>query len=417
MKRSNNPDITVAQEWLCELDAWVQQNGLLGYDPFDVKQHPWIRAAQTHPLRRKLTSGLCDLYPYAVRSFLKIPKTENPKAHALLALSHLRLHTVDRSGHPLEIALRHLDWLTQNALQGRAGLCWGYPFDVFGTGVDTPRQTPVSVVSAIAGDAFLRAYELTKSPVYLDSAQSIARHFLQDLPRMESADGSYCFGYTPVDRRRVHNANLLVAEHLLRVWAITGESDLREAAEPALAFTLSRQRDDGAWTYGEFSPDEPYEESLMRLVDNHHTGFVLRSLFGIYSALPEERIQNAIQQGFQFYGTLFADNGMPIMEHGIYPVDIHACAEGILCASMLSEVMPSAKTLAVLVLRWTWFQMRDRDCGAPYYRKYRYATSRIFYPRWNVAWMYRALAEFLVHFHADRERVDGINVRVSSWLN
>jgi len=417
MQRSNNPDIALAQEWFEEVQAWFDRHGTAGYDPFDIKQHAWIKAAQQHPLRRKLTSGLCDLFPYAVRSRLNVEKTENPKTHALLALAHLRLHAVDPENGHTEHARRHLDWLAGNAVSCGGGIGWGYPFDVSGTGVNTPKNTPVAVVSAIAGDAFLRAYEITRDAVLLENARAIARFICTALPRMEDEEGAYCFGYTPGDRRRVHNANLLAAEHLFRVWAATGDDDLLRAAEPALAFTLRRQRGDGAWPYGEYAPGEPFEESLMRLVDNHHTGFVLRSLYGIYRCRPESDLQEAVQRGFKFYRSLFTDAGMPITAQGAYPVDIHACAEGILCPSLLSDAMPSAKTLAVLVLRWTWFQMRDRETGAPYYRQYRRFTSKIAYPRWGAAWICRALAEYVVHFHDDRERVDGINVRVSSWLH
>jgi hypothetical protein len=416
MPISNNPDVRLAEEWLEELEAWLAEHRLAGFDPFDVKQHPWIRAAQPYPLWRKATTALCDLFPHTARRLLGTERTENPKAHALVALGHLRLQSIAKDAAHLDHAGTHLDWLLRNAAPGHAGLCWGYPFDVSGAGVHTPRNTPVGVICAIAGDAFLHAHALTGDATYLDHARSVAEFMLRGLPRIEAEDGTWCFGYTPSDRRRVHNANLLVAEHLMRTWAVTKEDELRAAAGPALEFTLARQREDGAWPYGEHAPGEPFEEGLMRLVDNHHTGFVLRSLYGIYKTNPDERVRTAIEKGYKYYGGLFTPAGMPVTAQGAYPVDIHACAEGILCPSMLSDLIPGSRALAVMTLRWTWYYMREGRGGVPRYRKYPFGASRIAFPRWSVAWMYRALAEYMVHFHAVRERVDGTNLGAPVWL-
>ncbi len=398
MQPSNNPDIALAQEWFEALDRWILEHGLCGYDPFDVKQHPFLRAAQPHYLRRKATSALCDFFPGASRRMLHVEPSENPKAHALTALGCLRMFQLTEDESYLDRARGHLDWLRERPAEGYAGLCWGYPFDVFGKGVDTPGGTPVVVVSAIAGSAFLLAYEIAREPGHLEAARSIANFLLDDVPRMEQEDGTVCFGYTPQDRRRVHNASLLAAEHLTRAGAASGETELLEAARPALQFALNRQREDGAWHYGELDDGEPYDEANLRMIDNHHTGFVLRSLHGIYEAAPDKDLKRSLRAGFKFYKTLFGANGLPVSHGAKYPVDIHACAEGILCPSVLSKNLFGAKSLAILSLRTAHAHMRQPGTSAPYYRKYPLFTSRIVYPRWGVAWMYWAIAEYLFHF-------------------
>lgn len=399
MQPSNNPDIALTQEWIAALETWINTYGLTGYDPFDVKQHRLLRAAQPHAAPRKVSTALCDFFPNIVRRWLRVTPTENPKAHALTALGALRLFQLTTEQAYLEKALSHLDWLRGHARKGYAGLCWGYPFDVYAKAVDTPRGTPVLVVSAIAGEAFLQAYALTKQERHLEAARSIAAFILRDIPRIEQPDGAFCFGYTPQDRRRVHNANLLAVEHLFRVWSVTGEKEASEAAETALRFTLARQREDGAWHYGEYSEGEPFDAGNLRMIDNHHTGFVLRSLHGIQQVRPEDNVQEALKKGFRYYRTLFTPAGMPRTSRGRYPVDIHACAEGILCPSMLSESVAGGKELATRVLRWTHFRLRDRATSLPYYRKYPGFTSRIVFPRWGVAWLYRGLAEYLFRFY------------------
>ena len=149
MQFSNDPDIAIAQEWLGELEGWLERHGLQGYDPFDVKQHRLIRSTQSIAPLRKATTGLCDLYPLAVRRLLRVPQTENPKAHALTALACLRRFELESEPRFLDQASGHLRWLREHACAGASGLCWGYPFDVRGKGVDSPKGTPVGVVVVV----------------------------------------------------------------------------------------------------------------------------------------------------------------------------------------------------------------------------------------------------------------------------
>lgn len=397
MKLSNQPDIALAQEWAGELDAWIGAHGLKGFDPFDVKQHPWIRAAQTRPMLRKATTALCDRFPYASRKFLKIEETENPKAHALVALASLRFFQMDRGAHHRARAVGSLAWLLANATPGYAGLCWGYPWDIHATGLDTPARMPIGVVSAIAGQAFLLAHEVLGDASFLTDARSVAAFMLEDLPRLDGENGSYCFAYTPTDRRRVHNASLLVAEFLTRVGARTGEEALLDAARPAIRFALDHQHDDGSWYYGEWEEGEPYEPGILRMVDHHHTGFVLRALHGIHAVTNDGEILKAMQRGFAYYKQHLTQGEYHIPRNawGLYPIDIHACAEGILCPTLLSDIVIPARTMAPLTLRWAHFFLRDKTTGVPWYRKYPFFISKLIAPRWGVAWMYFALAEYL----------------------
>ncbi|HEX73081.1 MAG TPA: hypothetical protein ENN65_07175 [Candidatus Hydrogenedentes bacterium] len=401
MQLSNDPDIAIAQEWASELEQWIRRHGLRGYDPFDVKQHPLLRAMQGRRLTRRASTALCDLFPTLIRRALRIAPTENPKAHALAALGRLRLFQVTGDSEFLDLARGHLQWLREHACPDQPGLCWGYPFAVRGKGVEIPAGMPVAVVGAIAGEAYLLAHEITDETDHLDAAQSIAKCFLDVLPQMPQSDGTCCFAYAPGDRRRVHNANLLVAELLARVHAVTGDTALAGPADAALQFTLSRQREDGSWPYGEYEAGEPFEEGLLRLVDHHHTGFVLRSLHRIYLLRREEPLRDALRKGFRYYQQkLFLPSGMPVNAYGRYPVDIHACAEAVLCCSVLSESIAGAKNQAIRTMRWTWYRLRRPDDGAPMYRAYPGYTVRIIFPRWGVAWMHRALAEYVYRFRA-----------------
>jgi len=396
-------DIRNAQAWIDQLNAWIDAHSLRGFDPFDVKQHPLIRAVQTHRLLRKASSVTCDMFPNASRRVLRIQPTENPKAFALVAMGRLRLYQATGAMHHLDVALECLRWLREHAAPGASGLTWGYPFNVRGTGLDTPTNTPTVVVAAIAGEAYALAHRLTKDTEHLEACRSIANFLVNDIPRLPENDGSYCFAYTPADRRRVHNANLHGAAHLMRVYQLTGERALLDAAEPAIRFTVERQRQDGSWPYGEYMSSEPFEPALLGLVDHYHTGFVLRSLLEIQQIQPGN-IAQSIERGFAYYRRfLFDSDGAPVNATARYPIDIHACAEGILCPSVLSSLYPEALDLATRTLNWTAANMRDTRSGAVYYRKYPFFTSRVICTRWGIAWIYRALCEYAYRASSDQE--------------
>ena len=395
---SNDPDIALAQEWLGELESWLAVHGTLGPDPFDIKAHPRLRDLQNKPLLRKTATVLCDAFPFASRRWLGIAPTENPKTHALLAIGRLRLHQLKGDAAMLGAALAHLQWLHDRTCTGHSGLCWGYPFSVKGAGVDIPAHSPIAVVSAIAGEAFLLAHAVTGIPEHLEAALSIAWHFMDDLPRLSETDAAFCFAYGPEDRRSVHNASLLVAQHLLEVAVLTEDEPMARTALRAVQFTLNEQRPDGAFPYGALMPGAHHEADLMALVDHHHTGFVLRSLAALNVHAQNVVIKDALKRGYTFYKTLLDSSGMPHGEHGVYPVDIHACAEAILCHATLEKEFMGARQQSTLALRWTWSAMRNPATGAPHYRKYKGFSSKVAYPRWGVAWTYRALAEYLWRF-------------------
>ncbi|NLN92609.1 MAG: hypothetical protein GX130_04765 [Candidatus Hydrogenedens sp.] len=394
----NNRDVHIAQEWLVQLHRLIRESGPIGFDPFDIKAHPFLQGLQKRPLLRKTTTLLCDAFPEILRSMLQIRPSLNPKTPALFALGDLRLYELTKDTCHLDRARTYLKLLEDLARETPSGgLAWGYPFPLSGAGVALASHAPVTVVTAIAGSAFLRTAEITREERWLDTARKSMYFFLKDLPRIQCENERWCFAYALGDARRIHNANLLAVEYILRTALLTEEEDPAEELQPALQFSLEAQAEDGSWPYGARDSHEDFEPALMSLVDNHHSGFVLRSLHGIDLARPElaPELDALIRKGYRFYHQLFTPAGRPLEGQRRWPVDIHAAAEGILCPSVLSDRIRGTMNDALAIMRWTHEHMREPRSSAPWYRLYPVFSSRILYPRWSLAWMYRALAEYL----------------------
>jgi rhamnogalacturonyl hydrolase YesR len=163
-------------------------------------------------------------------------------------------------------------------------------------------------------------------------------------------------------------------------------------------FSVDEQNADGSFYYWSLREAQiPHmTETTLKTIDHYHTGFVLRSLHSIYHVTGEKWVFQSLEKGYRFYRDhLFEDRRIPKLKPDfIYPVDIHSCAEAILCLSTLSDLFPEAIEYATNVFRWTIANMQDKD-GHFYYRKTEGKTNKIPYIRWGQAWMMRALTKLL----------------------
>jgi hypothetical protein len=378
----------LTQTGLERLERWIEWNGWAGYDPYDLQATPFLAPLNRRRWGRQLVHRIGIYAPQLARQRLAVKPQINAKAVGLLALGYLARS--EASGQPgyRQRAVDCLDWLEANAQTGYAGACWGYPFD-WHTQIEIPAGTPSGVVSSIAGQAFLEAYRLTGNWHYFEIARSTADFFLSDLNLDRVDRQRTCFSYTPLDQFHVHNANLFVAAHLYAVSAVAAEPGYAVAAEPAVRYTLAEQNEDGSWYY--MGPPD----KMAYRVDHYHTGFVLRCLDRICQASGRADWQPALDRGFRFYvENLLEPSGLPrFASSTTYPVDIHSCAEAILCLTQLGKRYPEAAAPLSNTLRWTLREMQAAD-GHFFYRKYRARKVRIAFMRWGQAWMFWALAAY-----------------------
>ena len=104
-------------------------------------------------------------------------------------------------------------------------------------------------------------------------------------------------------------------------------------------------------------------------------------------------LREPLDRGYAFYTQRLFDEGhvSRMTDARRYPIDIHSCAEAILCLSQLADRYDDALTRAQAVAEWTLSHMRH-PAGYFYYRRYRWLTIKIPYMRWGQAWMMAALA-------------------------
>ena len=147
-------------------------------------------------------------------------KGYNPKGLGLFLWGYAKLYAREKNARYLEKIDRIPDLLDELKSRDCTGNGWGYNFDWQSRAFFVPKWTPTVVNSAFIGHALLDTWKITGSKRALDMALPIADFILEDLNRREEA-GRICFSYTPLDHYHVHNANLLGASLLIRLYEMT----------------------------------------------------------------------------------------------------------------------------------------------------------------------------------------------------
>ena len=385
----------------CRKESWA------GYDPYDGLNSPIAGLLPDYKVPRTLFTQLVKRSPVNIRPLLGIKKSLNSKGLALAARAIILLS--DRFGRDLpesvsshdeyhvsspdDIAggliedfsflIASLDSLRSSSVNEAA---WGYNFDWQSRAFFAPKGTPNVVCTVFAAQAYLDWYERTGSSRAFDVAKSSCRFLLDRLNRAEDNVG-LCFSYTPLDRSRVHNVNLLAAELLARVFSKSGDEEYREASEKAVEYTIARQQAEGGWPYG--------EDASQGWIDSFHTGFMLVSLKRIGEHLGSERCRESLRRGYEFYATRFflADSTPRYYHDSLYPIDVHSSAQAVITFVEMADLLPAANEMSESSVNWAIKNMQDPS-GFFYFQRHRLYTSRTPFMRWAQAWMLYALSLF-----------------------
>lgn len=363
--------------WFCRANHWA------GWDPFDGLNSPLFR----NPLLQNRYCRLAFIQflkrcPLNLRPCFAVPRGVNPKGIALFLSATVKMQgcgmaTTDevRSLAELLISLRSPGWLR---------CCWGYHFDWQTRTYLVPRGCPNIICTTFAAEALLDAYRSVGHSRFLELAIDAGWFLLEALKRVEAHYG-FCFSYTPLRASRVHNASLLGAALLARLFSFTTIPEFRAAAEAVASYAIQHQHADGSWLYGE-DPNQDW-------IDSFHTGFNLLALESVAEHLGFEAAADSLRRGFSFYLDHFfaADGVVKYFHNRSYPIDTHALAHAIITLVSLRRLDSRNLKLAREVCGWSLRYMRSPE-GWFYYQKWRLWTNRINYIRWSQAWMLLALA-------------------------
>lgn len=377
-----------------DLYQYCEAEDFAGWDPFDGLNSRVFRAT---PLKFIAPARLAWLQMVKrsarnLRPLLRIEKGVNAKGIALFALAEVsRFESTGIGIHAdnsrkLIAALRGL--AQTRVTDGENRMSFGYNFDWQSRAFFAPQGTPTVVPSAFAGDAFRRSFEIFGDEESLENLRQIARFIKSELNRVGETDDEVSFSYTPLDRHIIFNASLLAAETLAAAGKISSDSEMTELARKAANFVVRRQRDDGAWVYG--------EKMRFAWVDNFHTAYVLRSLRRLQEDIPELDCRESIASGLEFWlRNFFLEDGTPkYFDKETFPVDIHSAAAAIVVLSEIRELDERCLPLARRVAEWTIANLRD-ESGFFYYQKRRGQIVKTPFIRWSNAWMLYALAKLL----------------------
>ncbi len=370
------------------LYEYCKQNNWAGYDPYDSLNSKFFKMLPilNRRLPRLLMLQAVKRIPINLRPLLLVPKAQNPKGLALFSSALLKLnhYKVIHNNELAEIVLQQMIKLRS---PGQKDYCWGYHFDWQSRYFFLPKFHPNIVCTTFAGHALLDVYEQYHHSRYLEMAVSAGNFILTGLNIVKDKNG-ICFSYTPLDKTQVHNANLLGAAFLARLYKHTGENTFLDPARQSAAFSVQKQAADGSWPYG--------EDSRQKWIDNFHTGYNLIALeqFSQYSGNREFQI--SLEKGYRFYLDHFitAEGIAKYYHDRIYPIDIHSVAQTIITLVKLQHLDGDSVELALKVCRWALQHMQNKS-GYFYFQKKQYVTDKVPYIRWSQAWMLYAFAALL----------------------
>lgn len=374
---------------ILKLLAFCQANNWAGYDPYDALNSKALQALPflNSRIPRLILIQALKRSPINIRPLLFIPKLQNAKAIALFLSAFVKLSRAEDINLGNFIPTM-VDRLVALRSPGVPYSCWGYSFPWQTRTLIVPACAPNLVCTSFVAGALLDVYEDRRDSVCLSMAVSAANYILNEL--YWTRDGSAAgFSYPqPSVQTEVHNANLLAAALLCRVYRHTGEEKFIAPALRVARYAAAKQHQDGSWNYG--------EADSQQWVDNFHTGYNLCALRSIRSYADTKEFDSCIRKGFEFYRRHFfrEDGAVRYFHNRTYPIDIHAVAQSIITLVELRDLSSENIQLARLVFRWAMEHMWD-ERGFFYYRVLRSCTIRTSYMRWSQAWMFLAMSTLL----------------------
>ena len=388
---------------ISRLEDWFDDNGLYGWDPYDVQDSRIFRFIENFFPRLlsrifiRLLSEFNYIFPINFRRIAGIKPSINNKGLGLLLSSYSSLYKFSKDEKHLNKAVSIANDLLKNSNKSYSGYSWGYPFD-WVSPILIPAGMPSSVVSSIVGDGFYRLYQITKNKKYLDVCEKICNFFLENLETTYTSSDKtiVCYSYTPIDDYQVHNANLFVAEFLIKIGNHTDNKHFIDQGIRSANFALMEQTKEGFLPYWDLEQTDRYSNGKIH-TDHYHCGFEIRTLYSIWKNTNIAEFKIAHDRYFSWYKkNMFTENLLPkYTSKSLYPINIHTSAEAILCNTVMAKNDEDIKFTLNLAIKI----VQDMEYAPG---KYTHLIKKILgikvksnipLLRWGQAWMFLALID------------------------
>ena len=390
-------------EIIDRLDSWICNNGYAGWDPYDIKGISLFLNLQkpgpgfvSKSLYKFASLGV-NHFPLTARKLLRVKPLVNAKAMGLLLAAYVNLYELTGEGCYLDKAKTYARWLEENRGRKYRGYNWGYPFD-WQSVAFIPKGTPSAVVTAAVGDGFYLLYKATKDREYLRVCEGICEFITNDLLRSVDLPDRICFSYFPIYDSQVHNANLFAGEFVNRIGTETKRTEWIETGIKCGNFAISEQQEEGFLPYTGLAQLKLHSDGRM-VTDHYHSGFEIRMLYNLWKHTSLDRFRRAYQKYYSWYlKNMFTRVHIPkINAKRLYPVNIHACSEAILCTASLLPDHPEQRDNLLKTVEWVVRKMEHKPGTYTYMIKRLPIlgkwTLKIPMIRWGQAWMLRALSQ------------------------
>ncbi|MEM7396416.1 MAG: hypothetical protein AAF492_29120, partial [Verrucomicrobiota bacterium] len=304
---------------------WSKTKKYYGYSKHDALNSPLLKFASlgNRFLRLAITQVVMRS-PVNIRPLLMVPEGLNPKGIGLFAHAYCDLkvfldkHPDFDTNHMAEYCVSETDsllsWLDIHAspwtsphrshdIDPLKGKGWGYHYPWQDVGFFQPAHFPNRVVTSWIGFAYIRAYEMTGDPKYLQTADDIGIFLLNNPNKIVDEPEQLCLSYVPLATVTwaVMDVSALAAAMCMRLMHHLKESKpdrselYRKGAHRLMAFVVDKQEEYGGWFYTWPSKDSHIKH------DNYHTGIILDCLADYMSYSKDFEYLEVYRKGLDYY--------------------------------------------------------------------------------------------------------------------
>jgi hypothetical protein len=375
------------------VQKWVEDHNYRAYEPFDGMS-TWARPlAFGNLFCERLLMQAIRQSPINLRPLLGVTPKDSTKGRGYMAAGYILLYRATGNPEYLQKATACLEWLDGHKVARFKNHSWSNHFDFVSRGGSYTSDDPIIVWTALIGQAYLDAYEVTKREWFLSIAESACRWVLE-LPRETTSKG-VCISYLPDRLSSIHNSNMLGAALLARTAKHNHNAEYLQVAREGMVYSCTRQLEDGAWQYA--------EDPKFHWIDNFHTGYNLDSLLCYMEASGDKEFRPNFDKGLEYYkANFFEESGRPkYYNNRTFPVDSQCIAQSIDSLATFADIDPSCLPLSQKVAYWAINNMQDKD-GHFYYRQYPMMKAKTPMLHWAQATTFKGLCQLFLKLNGSK---------------